>query len=661
MSTQTVKRQFPPPPVFVSALSLAVITLAACILYLMSRSASLDDFDSYSFVLALDRFDIALQQPQPPGFPVYVALGRGVQVFVPDARLALTTLSAVSGALAVGLVFWLARLLFRRDDLAVAAAAIFAVSPIQWLASGKALSDVPGLALSLAAVGMVWAGRRDRRWLVGGAILLGLSTGTRPQANLPGLLLFVWILWKAARASQWRTVLLASGAFCAAVAVWLVPTVASTGGLRSYYDLNQAHSRHVWESDSLFGAGPVSITTLRARVKDFLDTFLIPTLGISVYDDLATSDYIQLLLVALWLGGGAALADYRRHENRLLVVWLLLAVVPLFLLESLNRPRLMLPVLPPLFLLTVGGWGRFDGRRRAVAWGMWSAAFLAMATEGAPLASTLADQKAPPAQAIDYIQTHYPAPETMLAAAGSFRAAQVELPGYPLFYLYAFDAEAAASAVNNGTYRYIAVLDREMFGSVISILDGNGRYVPVEDRLFTRDPRVHWQHSQVRLQVLTPLAALTPAQLRLPDNGIIDLGGEDDGRFLGQGWFRSEPIGGAQARWAGDSPTSTLRVSLEPDTPYRATFHAAAYPLSQTVVVSVDGQPVAEIELVQDWREYTFTIAPEQVNGADITTIDLHHTILEAPYERTQGGSSDQRQLAAAYDWMQFVPEQEPQ
>ncbi|MGB9873068.1 MAG: hypothetical protein ACPLYD_15605, partial [Anaerolineae bacterium] len=36
-------------------------------LYLAFRSASLDDFDSYSFTLALRQFSLDLQQPQPPG------------------------------------------------------------------------------------------------------------------------------------------------------------------------------------------------------------------------------------------------------------------------------------------------------------------------------------------------------------------------------------------------------------------------------------------------------------------------------------------------------------------------------------------------------------------------------------------------------------------
>src|SRR5712691_8721283 len=79
----------------------ALLFAAALLLYVNFQSISLDDFDSVSFALALDHFDISLQQPHPPGFPVYVAVGRAVRGIVGDSRAALTLVSAISGAAAV--------------------------------------------------------------------------------------------------------------------------------------------------------------------------------------------------------------------------------------------------------------------------------------------------------------------------------------------------------------------------------------------------------------------------------------------------------------------------------------------------------------------------------------------------------------------------------
>lgn len=625
-----------------------VLALAALALYLATRSLSLDDFDSGSFVLALDRFDPVLQQPQPPGFPVYVALGRLVHAVVPDPVAALTLLSAIGGAAAVGLVAVLGWMLTHRADVGLAAGVIFALSPIQWLTAGKALSDVPGLALSLAALAVLWAARTRPRWLIPGAALLGLSLGTRLQANLPGLLLLAWLLWDARRARRWSAIGLALIVLGMAVALWLIPIAQAAGGLDVYRDLIDAHSEHVWESDSLFGAEPLSATTLRARAKDFLDTFLVPTLGLSLYEPLTLAGWAQIAALIGFIVGGLALADYRRAETRALVVWLLVVIVPLFLLESLNRPRLMLPALPPLILLVIGGWARLPGRIAPLRWAIWGIAALGLLLEGAPLADTLHRVEAPPTQAAAAIRAQYPPDQTLVAAAGSFRTAQIELSEYQLVYLYRFDAAAVADLIAGGDYRYIAVLDREQFAGVMDVLDAGGRYVPVIDRTFSRDPRVHWQHSQVRLQVLTPADQLQPDDLRLPPAGRIDLGG-DDGRYLGRGWFRPESVGGVSARWA--EALSVVRVTLDPGA-YRVTLRAAAYPAGQAITVRVNGEIVAEIDLAQDWADHSFTLDV----GNGITTLELEHARSESPYTRTQGGSSDQRRLAAAYDWIQFEP-----
>jgi len=325
-----------------------------------------------------------------------------------------------------------------------------------------------------------------------------------------------------------------------------------------------------------------------------------------------------------------------------------------FLLEALDRPRLLLPLLPPLALLIARGWTRLGHR---VGAGVLTAAAFGLFLQTLPLAAQLTSVPAPPAQATAYIAAHYPSQETVVAVAGSFRAAQVELPDYRLLYLYRFDAEAARATVAEGNVRYVAVLDRDQFSDeVMAVLSREGQCVPLDDRTFERDPRVHTQHDRVRLQVLTPANQIPSEALAPPEGGCIDIGGTEDGRYLDQGWYRPEEIGGIEGRWAGEVPGATVRLYLEPERDYRLTVRAMAYPSEQEVSVWVDGKEVGHFALPRDWTERAVVIPASRVPSGEVIVVKLVHRRLASPFLETQGASSDRRLLAAAYDWVCVTP-----
>jgi hypothetical protein len=130
--------------------------------------------------------------------------------------------------------------------------------------------------------------------------------------------------------------------------------------------------------------------------------------------------------------------------------------------------------------------------------------------------------------------------------------------------------------------------------------------------------------------------------------GRIELGQPSSERFVGPGWYWAENVGGPQARWAGESPTSTLRVWLAPGATH-VRFHALAYPADERVTISVNGQALADMPLVQDWADYAFDI-PEGVIGPEPARIELRHTAFGTPADRP---------LAAAYQWFEFTSTQE--
>jgi len=89
-----------------------LIVVISLILRMYLRSNYLDDWDSIQFALALDNYSIALHQPHPPGYPVYVFLGRLVHLVIPNTTDSLVYLSILFGTLSIIAIYILARKFF---------------------------------------------------------------------------------------------------------------------------------------------------------------------------------------------------------------------------------------------------------------------------------------------------------------------------------------------------------------------------------------------------------------------------------------------------------------------------------------------------------------------------------------------------------------------
>src|SRR5258708_2661069 len=91
-----------------------LLIIAVVVTRFLFRSHYLYDVDSVNYALALDRFDPVVHQPHPPGYYLYVYLGRVARIFVPDANGALVTLSIVASCIAALMIYSLAACWFGR-------------------------------------------------------------------------------------------------------------------------------------------------------------------------------------------------------------------------------------------------------------------------------------------------------------------------------------------------------------------------------------------------------------------------------------------------------------------------------------------------------------------------------------------------------------------
>lgn len=246
--------------------ALAVLFLLA---HLFLFPPTLEDIDSINFALGIRDFDVARHQPHPPGYPVFIALGKvsasivhalGAADPVPPA---LSLLSAASGASLVPLLFALYRRFGADPRVAWWAMAATVCAPLFWFTALRPLSDMTGLALAVSSQVLLLGATRPRRGaavgsdpstrtvpgsdpstravlgsdprqLILGALLGGLAAGVRVQTiMLTAPVLLAALLWPN------RGLSLASrlGALAAALfggLLWGVPLLIASGGLSDY-------------------------------------------------------------------------------------------------------------------------------------------------------------------------------------------------------------------------------------------------------------------------------------------------------------------------------------------------------------------------------------------------------------------------------------------
>jgi 4-amino-4-deoxy-L-arabinose transferase-like glycosyltransferase len=196
------------------------------------RPASPFEWDEVLFLRGLHHYDVANHAPHPPGYPLYMALGKLFELVVGNPVVALQLLSIVTAMATLVLLWLLARSLGAPRRAATTAAVLLAVSPAFAFNANVGLSDVPGTAGALAAAWLLLRAWDSPERLPWGATGAALAAGIRPQVVVILLPLAVVAVVRAARQARWRPVLRSVAAgLAASVACWL-PAILLTGPRR---------------------------------------------------------------------------------------------------------------------------------------------------------------------------------------------------------------------------------------------------------------------------------------------------------------------------------------------------------------------------------------------------------------------------------------------
>ena len=228
------------------AAALAALTL---ITRIPLRSTQLFAWDSANFALALQHYNVAWHQPQPPGYILYVAAARLVHVVVADANAAYVWLSVVASVGAVWCSVLVGGRLFGAPT-GVLGGLVLTTSSLFW---GQGVVAYPYAFLALFSSLIVLLALRNRS---GGrdttlvsAALLAIAGGFRPE--LVPFLLPLW-LWGAWRRPRWRW-LAGLGLLAVLVAAWYVPMIWLSGGWQTYQSASSGYFLFFLRATSGFG------------------------------------------------------------------------------------------------------------------------------------------------------------------------------------------------------------------------------------------------------------------------------------------------------------------------------------------------------------------------------------------------------------------------
>ncbi len=201
-------------------------------------------FDNVNFALAVREFNIALHQPHPPGYPLYVALLKALDLVIPSAKYAQLVAGSVGSLAALWLIRKLGTLMFgaRAGWLAVA---ILILQPSFWLAGigdqVRTFLAAGGVAVALC-VRRAWQADEPARLYLAAAVL-GVAGGFRPDlVVLPFPLLATALLRTRVRLRA----VLALATLASICAVWFAAIVWKSGGPSGFAEL----FHHQWQTSS---------------------------------------------------------------------------------------------------------------------------------------------------------------------------------------------------------------------------------------------------------------------------------------------------------------------------------------------------------------------------------------------------------------------------
>jgi hypothetical protein len=569
----------------------------------LAWARSLFDWDEALFCLGVREYDVAVQHPHPPGYPLFIAAGKVAHALGLSEFRSLQTVVLLCALLIFPALVWLAHELGFDYATAVCGSLLFSFFPNVWVYSGTAFSDVPGVLLTIVACTLLLQGRRDSRAFFLGAIALGIACGVRPASIFVGIVPGVWATFCRVRAR-------AFGVVAAACVAGALVIVASYGGAilasSSFAGVvEKVRQQQEWVRNVDSYHNPLRAPLPKVGRIFFLHPFENRPIA-GVIGCLALLSIAAAILRRWWCSVAA------------LVLFLPLAVFSWLNLDVDAAGRYAIGFMPAHALLAADGALVLGGlsfrvrreRARIVQVAVSGAIVLALAIWTWPALTEQRRHDSPPVAALQWIR-HHVAPRTTVFVHGAYDPhASLLLPDYDVRW---FESPDEVSLLATNAW----VVDWRTTGSGIN---------------FVRRRRSLWDILRRRNFETSVSRAIS----------VI--------RF-GDGWYGPEGEGADSFRWMAGESHATL-PALDGDGKLSVRFlapldalHAPAidfYLNGRLLEKVVPQEPV----VVRSWVIPTLRGTPNELRIVSNQT-----------FKPSGGGAStDERHLSVRMDWLSWTP-----
>lgn len=238
--------------------------------------------DEFLFAEAVRRFDPSLYHPHPPGYPLFVLIGKAFAAFTGDPWRALVIFNIVAAPVGCIALIRAVRNWIGDEAIAVSAALLYFLSASMLLHGPLAMSDAGAmtfLALSFAALSRRDDAEHERRAIETG-LWLSAAIGCRPPLALPIAALFPIVLWRM-RTRRQRVACVVTFGFVSLM--WFLPLMDAAGGFEKLmaYETKQAAYFAAHDAGMSRGARSAAAIVIRFLLHPWGSKYLtLPLLGL---------------------------------------------------------------------------------------------------------------------------------------------------------------------------------------------------------------------------------------------------------------------------------------------------------------------------------------------------------------------------------------------